>query len=222
MKIIGHRGAKGLAPENTLAGLEKALEHHADGIELDIRVTKDNIAVLLHDELASDAAGNKLRVRDHAYQELKAHKPDMPTLEEAITLVARKVPMAIELKPGEPTAPVIKVIRQFLTKGWQPADLAFISFDYRLLKELHAAFPDHLIIVDEMWSSIRATWRARRLGTKHISLYRPVLWTGFIKAVAKRGYHLYTFPLNDLAHAKRWEKAGLYAVITDYPDRFEK
>ena len=222
MKNIGHRGARGLAPENTLAGIRKALKHQVDAIEIDIRITKDHIPVLLHDEKTHDAGGQALLVREHAYADLLAHKPDMPTLTEAIAAINRQVPIIIEVKPHESTAPVIKVVKEFLEKGWQPADLVFISFDYRLLKELQQAFPKHRFIVDDMWSSVRAIWRAKQLGSKEISLYDRVIWSGFVRAVSARGYKLYSFPLNDVAKAKKWQKAGLYGVITDYPDRFEK
>jgi len=221
MLVIGHRGAKGLAPENTLQGLEKALEHHVDAIEIDIRVTKDGVPVLLHDEQASDAAGNKLRVSECSQAELKAHKPEMPTLTEAIELVNRRVPLVIELKPKEPTEPVIKVIREFLGRGWQAEDLAFISFDFKILKALRREFPHHLLIVDELWSGVRASSRAHRLGSRDISIWAPVLWPGFIRAVS-RNYRLYAFPQNSPKRASRWAKAGLHASITDYPDLFEK
>jgi glycerophosphoryl diester phosphodiesterase len=46
------------------------------------------------------------------------------------------------------------------------------------------------------------------------------LWVGFIKSVARSGYKLSAYTLDDPAKAKRWAKAGLHAAITDFPDRF--
>lgn len=222
MKIIGHRGARGLAPENTVSGLAKALEHHVDAVEVDVRITKDHVAVLLHNAEASDPAGNKLRVSDYNLQELQDHKPDMPTLDTAIRFVDRRVPVIIELKPQEPTEPVIEVVRGLLADGWQPEDLAFISFDFKILQVFRREFPKHLLIVDEMWSGVRAVSRARRLGSKDISLYTPFIWSGFVRAVSSRGYRLYSFPLNNEKKSRRWQKAGFYGAITDFPDLFEK
>ena len=221
MLVIGHRGAKGLAPENTILGLEKALQHGADAVEVDVHITKDGIPVLTHNADTADAAGNLLRVADATYAELKAHKADLPTLEAAIAYLNRRIPIIIEVKPGESTAPVIAVVESFRMRGWQASDIHFISFDFQVLKELRAAFPDHILIVDEMWSSVRAHWRAYRLGTKHISLYTPFLWNGFVKMVSRRGWQLYAFPLNDTAKASRWAKLGFAGAITDFPDRFE-
>jgi len=221
MKIIGHRGARGLAPENTLLGLEKALAHGADALEIDVRIAKDGTAVLVHNRIIEDAEGNTLQVHLHTYEELKAHKPDLPTLTEALELVNQRVPVIIEIKPKEPTHEVIRIVHSFMDRGWGPADLLFVSFDYRILKELHTAFPAHTIIVDEIWSGVRAASRARRLDSRDISIYAPFIWGGFIRAFTRRGYRLYAFPMNDPKKARKWAKLGFYAAITDYPDRFE-
>ena len=221
MKIIGHRGARGLAPENTLAGFDKAIKHGVDGIELDVRISKDGATVLTHNKNVTDPAGNKLAVRDHTLAELCAHKPDLTTLDETLAYLAGRVPIIIEVKPGENVVPVIATVRSALGQHWDTENIAFISFDFGILKQLHAAFPGHRIMVDEMWSGIRAAYRARRLGSKDISLYAPVLWSGFIRAVSRHGYHIHAFPLNNTRKAQRWAKYGLASAITDYPDRFE-
>ena len=60
MKIVGHRGARGLSPENTIASLEKAIEHGVDMVEVDVRVTKDGVAVLHHDPVVTDPDGAEI------------------------------------------------------------------------------------------------------------------------------------------------------------------
>ena len=219
MKIIGHRGAKGLAKENTLASFTAAINHGVDAIELDVRITRDGVAALVHDPTIT-VKGRELAISNLTFDELKQRLPQVTTLSEAIQLVDRRVPLLIEVKPAQPVEPVVEIVKHHLGKGWQPQDLSFISFDYQVLKRLRAAFPDHLLIVDEMWSGVRAAWRARRLGTRHISLSRRALWSGYIRAAKRGNYHLYTFTLNDPKKAARWKQAGLYGVITDYPDRF--
>ena len=221
MKIIGHRGARGLAPENTLTGFEKAIEHHVHGIELDVRISKDHRAVLAHNPKIHNQARDTLAVRHSTLAELRAHKADVTTLEEAIASINRRVPIIIEVKPKQPVGPIVTIVQDFMAKGWQPDDLQFISFDYSILKALRKAFPDHIIMVDELWSGVRAIWRARRIGSKDISMFTPFIWTGFVRAISKRGYRLYAFPMNDPKKAKRWAHAGFYGVITDYPERFE-
>lgn len=221
MKIIGHRGARGLAPENTVASLKKALEHHVDQIEFDLRVTKDNIVVLHHDAALKDPNGTQRLIKEHSFLELKNHKKDLTSFEEALQTIGKKMPLYIEVKPGEPTAPIIAIVRAQLKGGWPSKNLEFASFSQPVLLDLHTAFPDITCIVNENWSGMRATHRARQLNTRRISMDQRWLWKPFIQPMAKRGWQLSTFSLNDVAKARRWASYGLYGVITDYPDRFE-
>lgn len=221
MKIIGHRGAKGLAPENTIASLQKALDHGVDEIEFDVRVTKDNLPVLLHDTEAHDAAGNKLSVHHSTYEELKAHKPDLTTLDEAIKVFGGKKPLLIEVKPLENTKPIIKLMRSYLNNGYRPEDFLLGSFSQQTLLELHKGLPEVQKVIIERWSGIKASRRAAQVQTKRLNMKSLWLWSGFLSAMHRSGYQIAPYTMNNPAKTLKWQKY-LYAVITDYPDRFEK
>lgn len=220
MKIIGHRGARGLAPENTIAGLHKGLEHHVDMLEFDLRVTKDGTVVLHHNAVLRDSAGNRLKIKEHTHQELKAHKPDLPTLAEVFEQIGRKVPLYIEVKEKEPVKPIVKIIKNYLEQGWQPSDLLLASKNQKTLLQLHAALPQIEKIVIERWSGVKASRRARQVNAKRVCMYSRWLWPGFIKTFS-RGRELYAYTVNDPAKARRWERYGLAGIVTDFPDRFE-
>jgi len=222
MKIIGHRGAKGLAGENTIAGLQKALSYKLDAVEIDVRVTKDGVAILNHNPLIINDVSHEFIISHHTYRQLKKQDSGLATLEEAIKTVNRKVPLLIEVKPGESVAPVIDVLQQFLNRGWKTADFQFCSFSYSVLVELHESMPAIQEIVNDRWSAIRASRRAKKLGTKCVDLDCRFLWGGVIKFMSRRGFEIYSYPLNDPAKAKRWERYGLAGVVTDFPDRFQK
>lgn len=222
MIIIGHRGAKGLAPENTLASLRKATQHNVDEIEFDLRVTSDDIVILSHDPFLTDAAGSKLTIASHTYEQLRAHKADLATFREVIDTIGSGTPLYVEVKPGEVLTPIIELLHYALRSGFKPADLRLASFSQSILVELHAAFPELQTIVLEKWSGVRATYRARQLDTKRLTMNQLWLWRPFITPMAKRGWLLSTYTLNDPAKAKRWAGYGLYGVVTDFPDLFEK
>jgi len=222
MKIIGHRGARGLAPENTLKSIAKALEHGVDEVEIDVRVTADNVVVLHHDKDLLDGSRNRLPIKNTSYSELLRHKNDLAKLEEAIVLISKKVPVHIEIKPGEPSTAIIKIIRKFIKKGWAANDFLVASYDQKILLEVHRELPEIVTVVVERWSSIKATKRAKQLNTKRLSMNQLWLWSYFIKAMSKAGWQLSAYTLNDSAKAKRWSKLGLYGTITDYPDLFDK
>jgi glycerophosphoryl diester phosphodiesterase len=222
MKIIGHRGARGLAPENTIAGLQKGLEHHVDQLELDLRVTKDNVVILHHDAALRDPSGRKLEVAETDYQTLKTHKPDLPTFQEVLDGIGHIVPLYVEVKPGVAVEPIVRVIRSYLKKGWQNKAFLVGSKSQEILRELHAALPDLGMIVIEPWSGARAHRRARQVNAKIIAMNQVWLWWGFIRGFKHSDKKLYAYTLNDPKKARRWAKWGLAGVITDYPDRFEK
>ena len=71
-KIWAHRGASGYAPENTLESFELAIEQKADGIELDVQMTKDGELVVIHDETIDRTGNGTGRVQDHTLKELTA------------------------------------------------------------------------------------------------------------------------------------------------------
>jgi glycerophosphoryl diester phosphodiesterase len=221
LKIVGHRGARGLAHENTILSLKKALEHHLDEIEFDLRVTKDEIVVLHHDPEIIDADSQKMSIADHDYKELLLHMPDLATFDQALIEINRKVPMLIEVKPGVDINPVVAIIDKFLADKGKTTDLVLASFSQKTLLELHTALPQIKKAVNESWSGTRAAYRAKALGTNRVSMNQRWLWRGFIGPVSRRGWELYAYTLNNPKKARRWAKYGLSGAITDFPERFE-
>lgn len=221
MKIIGHRGAKGLAPENTIASFKKALELGVDELECDVRVTKDNIAVLHHDPTIFQG-DIKINVHDLTYAELKALKPGLNTLEEAMQAIGHEVPLQIEVKPRQPIKPIAEIVRKMISQGWPESKLLFGSFDQEMLRQLNKEFPTIEKVVIERWSSVIAVRRAKEIGTKRISLGQRWLWWGVVRNLHQRGYKLCAYPVNTPRQGNWWGKNNIYGVITDYPDRFQK
>ena len=221
MKIIGHRGARGLAPENTLAAFEKALHYRVDEIELDVRVSLDLVVLVHHDEYLRDQSGNALFVAGHTYNELLAHKADLCTLERAVRFINKRVPILVEVKPDVPVKPVTDALEGLVRDGWESQNFLLGSFSQKTLRQLHHQLPAIEKVVIERWSGVRGTWRARQLGAKRINMNHLWLWSGFIKSMRRSGYRLAPYTLNDASKARRWAEYGIDAVITDYPDRFD-
>lgn len=217
MKVVGHRGARGLAPENTMAALKKGLEFGVDEIEVDIRITADGVPVLHHDQRLY----RKIDIATTSLKDLRTAKPDLATLAEAIKFVNKRAVLMLEVKPGVPTQKIVGVVKEFLDKDWKASNFFWASFSQKTLRRLHAAIPDIECVVIEQFSGVWATYRARQLGTKRISMWQLNMWSGFISSMSRSGYKLYAWTLNDPAKAKRWAKHGLYSVITDYPDKFK-
>jgi glycerophosphoryl diester phosphodiesterase len=114
--IIGHRGAAGLAPENTLASIEKALSLGVDRIEIDIHQTKDNVLVVIHDETLERTTNGKGKIKDLTYREILKYSAGakfspacenekVPTLAEVLDLIDGKSQLLIELKKATAITP---------------------------------------------------------------------------------------------------------------------
>jgi glycerophosphoryl diester phosphodiesterase len=214
-KIIGHRGARGLAPENTVKAIEVALAHHVDGVEIDARVSKDGIVVLSHDPTIA-----KLVIRNENYETLKKQKSELATLDEALTAMRSKCSIRIEIKPKVPVEPIVRIVRQELASN-KEADISILSFSQSVLLQVQAQLPNIPLIVNEKWSSMRARWRMKQLGTTQLQMNQRWLWSGFLWAMHRGGIHMMPYTVNSIKRATRWEPY-IDGIVTDFPDRFDK
>jgi glycerophosphoryl diester phosphodiesterase len=133
---IGHRGAKGYEPENTLVSFEKAIEMGADGIELDVHLSLDGHLIVIHDETIDRTTNGKGVVNQMTLQELKSftinRKYTIPTLEEVLDLVNQRCFVNIELKNQDTAEKVVQLIKHYISvKNWTHAHFIVSSFDWR-------------------------------------------------------------------------------------------
>ena len=121
MDVIGHRGGAALAPENTLAAIRAGLDSGADGVEIDVRLTSDRVAVLLHDPDVSRTTAGAGRIGDLSSQEVRAL--GITTLAEALDVVPVDRLLIVEVKgtpwdPGhDPTEPAARLVAEMLASG---------------------------------------------------------------------------------------------------------
>lgn len=193
MKIIGHRGARGEAPENSLESIRLALEAGVDMIELDLRMSGDLI-VLSHDTIK--------------------HHLTYTSLSEALNSVNGKVPLNLEIKEFQVTEFLPELLDGY--KGM----VLLSSFNYKTLSYCHNRHPDIPVAILESWSGVRATHRAKKLHTKRIHMNQRWLWRGFISSMSHRGWQLYAYTVNTTHQADVFQKAGLAGIFTDYPTDF--
>lgn len=138
-KIIAHRGASAHAPENTMAAFQLALDQGADGIELDVMLTKDNRIAVIHDDTVNRTTNGSGRVRDMTLAELQAldagEGEKIPSLDEVLDRYGGRFLINIELKnyssvldslPTE-VAKVVKssgLIESLLISSFNPFNIA--------------------------------------------------------------------------------------------------
>lgn len=132
--IIAHRGASNLEPENTIAAFQKAIDFGADMVELDIRQTKDQALVVIHD---ADFRGQP--VKNINLAELKAlSQNQVPTLEEVLRLIAGKIKLNAELKESGYERRVGELLLRYLS----PADVIVTSFSSASMLNFKRDWPE--------------------------------------------------------------------------------
>jgi len=195
MEIIGHRGAKGLAPENTEKAIRKALKCGVDMIEVDLRVHGGQI-ILSHD------------------QTMETEK--YTTLEDALILVDGRAGINLEIKEEQ----VLDLLEDALI-GYK-GEILISSFEFRILQKTKKLFPEIPLAVLEKWSGVRAVAEATLLGTNRVHINQQWLWSGFVRSMKHRGFKLYAYTVNSTDRAEELESWGIDGIFTDYPSLFQK
>ncbi len=169
MKIIAHRGASGLALENTLESIKIALELDVDAIEFDIRKTKDNKLVLLHDDNTGRVADEVLYVHSatlHQLQEIRLHNGEkIPTLEEVLKLIDSKKPVVIDIKAKDIYKELVRLLKKY------PQDtVSLTGLEHQEMQKVSKLLPTIPFYVQEHFSPFEIIQTAQRLRAKGISL----------------------------------------------------
>ncbi|OPL17115.1 MAG: hypothetical protein AVO38_05800 [delta proteobacterium ML8_D] len=116
MIIMGHRGAAAIEPENTLLSIERAIDLGIDAVEIDVHLSKDKELVVIHDATLDRTTNGRGPVSGFTVQEIKlldAGKGEsIPTLQEVVNLIDRRVLLVIELKEEGTEGPVVDLIRR--------------------------------------------------------------------------------------------------------------
>ena len=147
MEILGHRGRPtGDTPENTLAAVEAALAEGADGVEVDVRMTADGVAVCVHDAGLQRVAGVARGVRSLTLAQLAAIRVgghQVPTVADVLRALAGRGRLVLDLKPEQrPRALLAAVANAIAEQGGALPGLVLSSFDGAVLAAAAAMAPE--------------------------------------------------------------------------------
>jgi len=218
IQIIGHRGARGLEPENTVRSFRKALELGVDYIECDVHMTKDGHIVLMHDHTVDRTTNGSGPVNSFTFDEIRkldAGKGEtIPTLQELLDLVRGKVKLHIELKDESATEPTVGLVEKngmvgevFLTSGKTET--------LKRVRELNASISMEHIFGDPPDDGIA---RALSVGAKRVSCHISHLTREFVQKAHENGLHVIAWPPNSVEEAKKAVEYGADLICTDRPD----
>ncbi len=218
MLKIGHRGAKGYKPENTLASFAKAIELNVDAIELDVHLSSDGEIMVIHDETLNRTTTKTGFVSDYSASELK--KLGIPTLEEVILLVNRRCVINIEIKEATATPKVLQLIEKSLNEQhWKYNQFQISSFNWEALSMVSKINSKIAIGVLAEASIEKALAFAIQIKAHSINPYFKLLNSENVNLIHSNGFKIYTWTVNtpeDLIFVKSLNVDG---IISDFPDR---
>lgn len=231
-EVFAHRGASGYAPENTLDAFMLAIEQGADGIELDVQLSKDGIPVVIHDETVDRVTEEKGFVKDFTLQELKAmvvlrerfpmfRDAHIPTLREVLDAVRPSgIAVNIELKTGIYWYPEIeKKVAAIVEETGMKDRVIYSSFNHYSVQKLKSIVPDAETAYLFSDVILHVDDYAAKSGVDglHPAVYH-VKMAEFLSEYLASGLQTRVWTVNERADMKMLIDAGVTAVITNYPD----
>ena len=240
-KLIGHRGVKNLAPENTLDSIELAHKLGLKWIEVDVKITKDKIPIVLHDDSLDRTTNFKGLTIDFLYEEIKKldagsffynHKTNIfiPTLENIFNFCSKQdMGINIELKPNQGfEIDNVKAIAKVINKYKNFNNFYFSSFDLKSLNEMKKIFPDfhYGLLVDNFENAYSLEEYLKICENNkffNFGLNKKLINSEIINKIKKNNLIITTYSENniELIEANDLWKLGVTSIFIDDPSLFE-
>ncbi|MCD7033221.1 glycerophosphodiester phosphodiesterase [Metabacillus sp. GX 13764] len=233
-KIFGHRGAAGTYPENTMLSFKEAINAGADGIELDVHLTKDGVPVVIHDETVDRTTDGSGNIIDLTFDELRefnaaSHFPSIeekhliPSLEEVLDWAASSKDLFlvnIELKNDVVDYPGLeeKVI-EMAAKHQLENRLILSSFNHYSLLKCLKTNPQIETAVLYMEGLYQPYNYARKIGARSLHPALHAAKPDIIQQSEQSGFSVRPFTVNDEEDMLRLLESGCSGFITDYPEK---
>lgn len=221
---IGHRGAKGYEPENTLKAFEKAIDMNTDAIELDVHLSFDGEIMVIHDETIERTTNGKGIVNQFSLKELKAFRiektEEIPTLTEVFDLVNRRCFINIELKGFQTAKPTSELIDYYISeKNWNYTDFLISSFDWNMLIEFQSLNPKIRIGILTEKSIDEGLAFAKKTKAFSIHPNYKLLSKENVALMQQNGFEVYPWTVNTTEEIQKIKSFNVNGIISDFPDR---
>lgn len=228
---IGHRGAAGHAPENTLSSFQKALSLNVDMIELDVHLCQSGEVVVIHNKDTKKIDKKKGFIKNKTWAELQ--KINIPKLEEVLDLIKGRTRINIELKSPKTAKPVAEIINKYLNqKNWSCEKFLISSFNHRELKEIKQHLPQIKIGLLISHMGPFSFWinklplifnyylkTAERLNAFSLNIHRKLVTPKIIQVTQAQNIKAFVYTVNNPAEIRHLKEMGVDGIFSDYPDR---
>lgn len=229
MRIIGHRGARGEAPENTLAGFQYIHALGIRAVEFDVRQLKDDELIIMHDDNFLRTTGIDQALYDLNSTELEAYNQAniwmdwdtqiTPILTQTLNIIHDFEHIEVEVKAVATKIEAEKLVLalQKQLQGFEQMTV-ITSFDLKIhqaLEQQKSSFKRGLLIEEDIKEL--AIEQALQLGCCQIGWMNQLATDEMIQATQKAGLSMSVWTVNDIQRAKQLQKLGIDGLITDFP-----
>lgn len=232
--VLAHRGASAYAPENTIAAFNLAFEMGADGIELDVTLTKDGIPIVIHDDTVDRTTSGKGAVKEltleqikqldasYQFEKYRGEPLRVPTLKEVLQAIGKRGIVNIELKSTTLKtdgieAATLAVIKETGTA----ANIILSSFNPFALQRMHALeprLPRGLLYAPNLPLYLRRAWLRPLARVTAMHPHCSMVDARFVAWAKGKGLEINTWTTDDPAEMKRLVDLGVDAIMTNQPD----
>jgi glycerophosphoryl diester phosphodiesterase len=231
IEVVGHRGAAGVAPENTLRSFEAAWSAGVAWVETDVRLTHDGVPVLLHDATLDRTTTGHGAIGALAYEEVRPLDAGLrfapsfagtrvPRLAELLAAAAGRSGVLIELKAEAQRADLlIQRVLSAVEAAGATESVRLISFEPELLERIARVSLDWSLptgLIASTPASLVET--ARRLGCAAVHPRLTALSPAFVAAAHAAGLRVNTWTANTAEQVRQAAAAGVDEITTDFPD----
>ena len=216
---IGHRGAAGHAPENTLSAIQKGIALGVDFVEIDVRRTADGVLVALHDETVNRTTNGKGRVDRLSLQDVKkfnaGNGEHIPTLEEVLKMAAGRAGLMLELKIKGVAQQTVEAVREAGFKD----PVIYASFLHDELTHVRAADPEASLMV--LFGRLPHTPVAQAIEYRpsHVGLRHDTATRRLVDAFHRADLLVFVYTADSPADIQQVLSVGVDGVIANFPER---
>lgn len=245
--IIAHRGSSAIAPENTLAAFRQAIEDGADGLEFDVRLTRNGVPVVFHDATLKRIANKNFRVSNLTSDELQTidagswfneknplkakscfSKERISTFRETLTFLNDyKGLLYVELKCKDAEMPsLVEAVAKIIRQSKLFSNIIVKSFTLSALEQIKKLIPDICTaalfapqIMAILRKQSRLIERAREHRSNELSLHFSLATQKLVKKAKIQGLQTIIWTADHPVWVKRAREIGIKAIITNNPTR---
>lgn len=234
MIIIGHRGSSGLAPENTLASMELAIEQGCHGIETDLQLTEDGKVVVFHDWSVERTTNGTGYIKDLTLEELltldagswfskKFKNEKILTLESLLDLIPKNLLLNLEIKSKAwDNRGIEKMVVKTLEENNRLENTVISSFNHKCIERVQNLNPRiKLGLLYEAYLINPVEFlKISKLNMYSLHPNYNYIDKEFMEKVHKSDLKVYSWTVNDIESAERLRELRLDGIITNFPQLF--